>query len=274
MSPPAPLERHLEAVLQRIRAHERCALHLDYDGTLTPIVTHPAEARLSRMMRQLLTALAGHPRYRVAIISGRALADLRTCIDIEPVWLAGNHGLEIEGPGALYCYPGARRLRPQLETLARALSHALAEIPGAWVEDKGFTLTVHLRSVPAPCVPRVQCQLLRLAGPALEAGILTLRTGKAALEIRPNVTWDKGAAVRWITERACLDVPPASRLAVYIGDDETDEDAFRAVGPGGIGIRVGDEHLNSAAHYYVDSVDHVAQFLSRLSRNSESRIDD
>jgi len=265
MSPPAALQTDLEAVLQRICAHERCVLHLDYDGTLTPIVAHPADARLSRMTRHLLTALAGHRRYRVAIVSGRALADLRACIGIESIWLAGNHGLEIEGPGVLYCHPGARRLRPQMEALARALSHALAEIPGAWVEDKGLTLAVHLRSVPAPSVPRVQCQLLRLAGPALAAGTWTLRTGKAVLEIRPNVPWDKGSAVRWITERACQDVPPASRLAVYIGDDETDEDAFGAVGPTGIGIRVGDDQPSSAAHYYVDSVDHVTQFLSRLS---------
>lgn len=273
MSSPAPLETHLEAVLQRIRAQERCALHLDYDGTLTPIVAHPAQARLSPMMRHVLTALVRHRRYRVAIVSGRALADLQACIGIEPLWLAGNHGLEIEGPGVSYCHPGALRLRPQMEALARALSHALAEIPGAWVEDKGLTLAVHLRSVPAACVPRVQCRLWRLARPALDAGTLTLRTGKAVLEIRPDVPWDKGEAVRWITERACLDVPPTSRLAVYIGDDETDEDAFRAVGPAGIGIRVGDDHLHSAAHYYVDSVEQVTQFLSQLSEDRESRME-
>jgi trehalose 6-phosphate phosphatase len=264
MSPPVPLWNELEAVLQRIATHTRCALHLDYDGTLTPIVAHPAEARLSPPMRRVLLDLARHPRFRVAIVSGRALGDLRACVGIEGIWLGGNHGLEIEGPGSMYTHPEARRLTPRVTAFARALAHELVGVPGAWVEDKGLTLTVHVRFVPPSCLPAVERCLARLLRPAIDAGILTLRTGKAALEIRPHVPWDKGDAVGWITERMCSDVPAADRLTVYMGDDETDEDAFRAVQASGIGVRVGKDRPNSAARYYVDSVEQIQCVLSRL----------
>ncbi|MBI3329467.1 MAG: trehalose-phosphatase [Nitrospinae bacterium] len=264
MSPPVHLWGSLTAVLQRLMAHAWCALLLDYDGTLTPIVANPAEARLSPAMRRVLTALARHPRYRVAIVSGRALADLRGRVDIEAAWLAGNHGLEIEGPRTAYRHPGALRFRPAIEALARTLQSALREMPGALVEDKGLTLTIHTRRTPAALLPTVKRLVFRLVRPAIDAGLLTLRTGKAAWEVRPRVTWDKGKAVRWIAERVRMEMPEANGLAVYIGDDDTDEDAFRALGSAGIGIVVGDDRSTSAAHYYVESVEQTAQFLGLL----------
>ncbi|MBI3325169.1 MAG: trehalose-phosphatase [Nitrospinae bacterium] len=201
MSQPTPLWSDLSAVLQRLVAHQRCALLFDYDGTLTPIVADPAAARLSPLMRQALTTLVQHPCYQVAIVSGRALADLRGCVDVEALWLAGNHGMEIEGPGTTYCHPWARRLRPQVESLARALQRELKAIPGAWVEDKGLTLTVHTRRAPAALVPMVKRLVFLLARPSIDAGLLTIRTGKAVLEVRPWVKWHKGKAVRWIVRR-------------------------------------------------------------------------
>ena len=74
MTQPLPLWQHLQIVLPRFIASEWCALLLDYDGTLTPIVTDPATANLSPAMQQILTALVHHPRYQVAMVSGRALA--------------------------------------------------------------------------------------------------------------------------------------------------------------------------------------------------------
>jgi trehalose 6-phosphate phosphatase len=76
--PPLHLWNHLETLVQRCLAHECCALFLDYDGTLTPIIEDPDSARLSSTMEHVLTALMQHPRYRVGIVSGRALGDLRT----------------------------------------------------------------------------------------------------------------------------------------------------------------------------------------------------
>jgi trehalose 6-phosphate phosphatase len=264
MSPPLPLWSYLEGVLQRCRSHDCCALLLDFDGTLTPIVPHPEAAHLSPTMQELLGALAAYPSYRVAIVSGRALADLQPRIAASGLYLAGNHGLEIEGPGGRYDHPEAQRLRPQMTALAHDLRADLAEIPQALVEDKGVTLSVHYRQVPASFVPEVRARLLKRTGRALEAGVLALRTGKAVLEIRPSVPWGKGEAVHWIVERLYQDMPGAHMLALYLGDDDTDEDAFRAIASSGIGIVVGRDRLHSAAPYYVQSVEEVERFLSTL----------
>lgn len=246
-------------------AHEWCALLLDYDGTLTPIVDDPAAAHLSLTMRQVVHTLVRHRRYKVALVSGRSLTDLRTRVDDAQLYLAGNHGLEITGPGITYCHPQAMQLRPRLAELAQALRHELKAIPGVWVEDKGLTLTVHVRRVQAASVPTVQQQVLHLVRPALAGRLLTLRTGKAVLEIRPAVTWGKGEAVRWLVERMQRDMPMARGCTMYIGDDETDEDAFQALSTAGLGIVVGCERHHSAASYAVVSTEEVEQFLTVLS---------
>lgn len=264
MLKPLPLWRHLPAILQCCTTHEWCALCLDYDGTLTPIVADPAAAHLSPTLRQVLAALACHPRYRVAIVSGRALADVQARVAGLGLYLAGNHGLEIAGPGIAYCHPQAVQLRPQLATLAQALQHGLQGVPGAWVEDKGFTLTVHMRHVPAADVPTVQHRVRRLVQGSPEAWRLTLRTGKAVVEVRPAVSWDKGAAVRWLLEQWQRDRPAQRGYPVYMGDDETDEDVFRALGATGVGIVVDGERQHSAARYAVESPAQVVQFLAVL----------
>src|SRR5437879_10613404 len=111
--------------------------------------------------------------------------------------MAGNRGLQIAGPEIEYWHTEAVRLQPQLRTLAQELQQELETIPGAWVEDKGLTLTVHKREVPTAYVPLVQRRVLRCIGPALEARALVLRTGKAVLETRPGSTWGKGRGRRW-----------------------------------------------------------------------------
>jgi trehalose-6-phosphatase len=192
---------------------------LDYDGTLTPLVTDPAAARLSPVTRQVLAALLHHPRYQVAIVSGRTLRDLQARVADLTLYLAGHHGLEIAGPGLAYCHPEALRLQPQV----------------------------------------------RLLRPAIAARAFVLRTGKAVVEIQPAVKWDKGEAVHWIVDHMRLGRPAPDIFPVYIGDDETDEEAFRALGATGFGIRVGSECPYSAAHYYVESVEQTTEFLAVLS---------
>jgi trehalose 6-phosphate phosphatase len=265
VAPPQPLWNHLDMLVQRCVAHEYCALFLDYDGTLTPIVEDPDSARLSPTMERVLTDLMLDPRYRVSIVSGRALADLRPRVRGRGLYLAGNHGLEIEGPGVSYKHPEVWRLRPELGALAQAMKGDLEAIPGAWVEDKGLTLSVHFRRVPATHMAALKARLIRRAGPGIDAGRLALRTGKAVLEVRPRVQWSKGEVVRWILEQIRLESPTAGVLALYIGDDDTDEDAFHVLDSAGVGIVVGSDRRGSAAHYYVESTAEVGQLLTVLS---------
>lgn len=244
--------------------HEWCALLLDYDGTLAPIVADPAMACMHPGARQALALLGHHPRYRLAIVSGRSLADLPQRVEGQALYLAGNHGLEMVGPGVTYCHPEAERHRPQIQAVAQELQQALRGIPGAWVEHKGLTLTVHFRTVEAAQVPCVQQHVQRLVRPAVAEHRLVLRSGKAVLEVRPAITWDKGTAVRWILDHMRQGRPAARVLPIYIGDDDTDEDAFRALSPSGLGIVVG-SRPHSMAQYYLESVEHTAVLLAMLS---------
>src|SRR5215510_9290612 len=219
MAQPLPLWQHLQVILPRFIASEWCALLLDYDGTLTPLVTDPATAYLSPAMQQILAALMQHPHYQVAMVSGRALADLQGRAAGLALYMAGNHGLQIAGPEVAYCHPEAVQLQPLLQTLAQDLQQELETVPGAWVEDKGLTLTVHMREVPTAYIPLVQRRVLRLLRSALETSTLTLRTGKAVLEVRPAIKWDKGAALRLIVDHMCWGQSAAGMFPVYIGDD-------------------------------------------------------
>jgi trehalose 6-phosphate phosphatase len=265
VSSPRLLWNHLGTLLQRCVVHDRCVLFLDYDGTLAPIAEDPAAVQMAPAMQRVLTALVQHPRYHVGIVSGRALTDLKTRLCGQGLYLAGNHGLEIAGPGIRFQHQEAWELRPALDTLRQEMTSDLETIPGAWVEDKGLTLSVHFRRVSADRVPEVEAHLLKHVTPGIDAGRLALRTGKAVLEIRPHVEWSKGEAVSWILEQIRLENPTTSVLAVYLGDDDTDEDAFRVLASAGVGIVVGSDRYGSAAQYYVESTAEVERLLMVLS---------
>ena len=134
-------------VIKQLRSASHILLLLDYDGTLTPIVERPELANLPEGMRQLLQALARQRRLTLGIISGRALADIKEKVGISGIIYAGNHGLEIEGPGISFVSPLAEEFKPILRLMHYVLSQALGAIKGVMVEDKGLTLSVHYRQV-------------------------------------------------------------------------------------------------------------------------------
>ena len=234
------------------------AVFLDYDGTLTPIVARPELATLPEAMAGVLRALAA--RCPVAILSGRDLADLQQMVTLDGVVYAGSHGFDVDAPEEL----GGRFRRggdfAGVLAAARArLKEAVAPIAGAWVEDKAFAVTLHFRQVAPEDVPAVEAAF---AGVAEAFPDLRRTGGKKVLELRPNVEWDKGRALQMLLERIDRSGP---HVPLFVGDDETDEDAFRAVAGSGIGIRVGDPHVASAAEYFLADTDEVGTFLERLA---------
>jgi trehalose-phosphatase len=207
-------------------------LMLDFDGTLAPIRRRPEEAGIEPKTRRLLEALGKNPLITLAVISGRSLADVREKTGVRGIAYAGCHGLEMEGPGWSFVHPKARRLRPLLKRAASELSAALGGLPGVMVEDKGLAVSVHYRKAGA-----------RGAGAAERAVSHTLSKyrnrlkpgrGRKVLELLPDVAWDKGRAVGLLLARHRRQRP----CPVYIGDDLTDEAAFRAVRGRGLGILV------------------------------------
>ena len=231
-----------------ITSARESVLFLDYDGTLSPIVSDPGAARLvdgADEALELVSAVCP-----VAILSGRDLADVRGRVGIPGLWYAGSHGFELVGPdGTHHCNDAAAVFVPVLAGAAAELSQALAQIPGVRVEHKRFAVAVHYREV----APERVVEIVSVAHQLGSRAGLRVTGGRMVVELRPDLDWDKGTTLAWIRDR--ID-PSGSLLPIYIGDDLTDEDAFDAVKFDGIGIVVGhdeDGDRRTAAHFSLQS---------------------
>jgi len=224
------------------------ALFLDFDGTLAPLQSRPDQVSLDGSVRRLLSALARSPRFRVWIISGRRQADVRARVGVPGIRYLGLHGWE--GRGAALAEETQRCLR----ALWSRCSTSLEDVPGLWIEDKEHAFAVHYRDVAAPDVARARATVDGVLAPC--SSRFRIENGKSVWEILPRELENKGTAVT--RELAAL---PASVVAVYLGDDQTDEPAFAAL-HSGIAVRVGPGA--SQAQYRLGDVAQVATFLQRL----------
>ena len=249
----------LDHVQEIARSGDRLAVFLDYDGTLTPIVSHPEDAWLSESMRQTLRSLAG--RVPVAILSGRDLDDLRGRVLVEGIVYAGSHGFDIAGAGGLRRELGASYL-PVLDAAEMELREALDEISGAQLERKHFSVAAHYRNVSDHDASRVA-----LAVDAVAAGHRELRriNGKKVYELLPDIDWNKGKAVLWLLDT--LELERGKAFPIFIGDDRTDEDAFRALENRGVGILVSEQPQVTTASYCLNNPEEVEHFLRALTEN-------
>jgi trehalose 6-phosphate phosphatase len=260
---------HLFKVWPDFLADCRTSSHLlllsDYDGTLTPIVGRPDDAVLPPGIRDKLTRLTKNPAFSVGVISGRGLPEIRSMVGIEGIYYAGNHGLEIEGPGMSYIPPAAGTARPMMRELAGQLAAKLANIDGVIIQDKGLSISIHYRMVAKGEERTVTDIVHRLTTGPCNEGKIRVFSGKKVWEIRPPVDWDKGKAVAAIAGEIKRLHHPERLLTIFLGDDITDEDAFRVVqSPAGWSVYVGGEAATSAAGYYLNSTEEVAELLARL----------
>lgn len=257
-----PLADGLEnfAALKARLQGKRLAVFLDYDGTLTPIVDRPELAVLDADMRSVIRELAA--RCSVAIISGRDRADVERLVDVEGLVYAGSHGFDIAGPGGLAMqYPGAAEFLPDLDRAEAALRARLEGIEGALIERKRYAIAVHYRLVSAERLAEVEAAV---DATLAEASDRLRRTGgKKVYELRVRLPWDKGGAVAWLLDGLGLNGPDV--LPLYLGDDETDEDAFAMLCErGGVGVLVAPQPQRTLAHYRLDDPDAVGRFLRAL----------
>ena len=234
------------------------AVFLDYDGTLTPIVSRPEQAVLSDSMRAVLRALA--TKLPVAILSGRDLEDVRRRVGIDAIVYAGSHGFDIAGPRGLRRQTATESL-PDLGMAEKELHEALDGISGARVERKRFSIAAHYRNVGENCVPEVQRLVEAVAARHPE---LRRIDGKKVYELLPNVDWHKGKAVLWLLRT--LDLEGENVRPIYIGDDRTDEDAFGVLDleERGVGVIVTEHPRQSAACYMLADSSEVELFLRSL----------
>ncbi len=250
----APVFEHLDEISAALSSAPHLLLGLDFDGTLAPIVLRPEDAAMSAETVSALGCLAARKDVTVAIVSGRALTDLKSFVHIDLI-LAGNHGLEITGLGLNFRHPEGQNKRERLHQICAQLSRRLLSIPGAWVEDKGLSASVHFRAAEESAKEEVAGVVNATIGS--DHKDLIVRRGDQVLDIRPRADWDKGTAMRWIRDR----LPHRSTAVCYVGDDETDEDVFTALK--GVTIRVG-EYDSTAARFFLHGPEEVTEFLGWL----------
>jgi trehalose 6-phosphate synthase/phosphatase len=246
----------------------RIALCLDYDGTITPIVERPEEARLSSVARLALRAASRAPGIDVAVVSGRALDDVRDRVNLPNVTYVGNHGFEIEGPTLHFRHEAADRVHVAMQAAGEALRRL--EIPGAHVELKGPTLAFHYRGVPE----QDRDDAVQKARALLRRRRMRVVEGKLVLEGRPAVDWHKGHAVLWLLGQRYGGDWPSHVRAVFIGDDTTDEDVFRSLRGIGRSICVGSfvPHANAQADYRLPDPDAVIELIRWLTAGAFRQV--
>jgi len=241
--------------------NKRLLLLFDFDGTLTPIIPDPDKVRLSGLARKYLKKLSKKKHVDIGIISGRSLEYITRAVGVKGVYYAGNHGLEVKGPKGVFFYPSSKKYSPYLKEIADALRKRLAGIKGAGVEYKKLSLSLHYRRVFDRDIVRLRSIFGKVVKPYVKKSRVRITSGKKVLEVRPPVLCDKGDAVKEIEKMTGR----KGAVKIFIGDDLTDEDAFRVLGKKDFSIRVGRKR-SSKARYYLKNPNEVRGLLVKISR--------
>ncbi len=228
---------------------KNATLFLDLDGTLFDLVDSPDDVRADAHTQTLLERLLNHLNGRLAVVSGRSLAQIDSMLGAtaSDLWISGSHGCEHRWQGVT-----ERPARPPALDEAAAQFHAFAhDRPGVLVEEKSLGVAVHYR-----VTPQAEAAALTLARELASQHGLLLQHGKMMAELRVGSA-DKGSAILGMMSRP----PMAGTIPVFAGDDVTDEPGFEAVrGLGGHGVLVGEPRL-TAANYGLSSPTEVRQWL-------------
>lgn len=235
-------------------------IFLDYDGTLTPIVKNPEAAVIAAGKKELLRKLSKNKMCKVAVISGRSLADIKNKIGLSNIIYSGNHGLEISGPKFKFKVPVSREYKVILREIKNQLKKKFSFVRGILLEDKGLCLALHYRLVNKNQIPLVESGFKEVTSPYLLKHKIEIKPGKMVFDIKPALRWDKGKAVLQLLSRQKAFLRGKAILPIYIGDDKTDEDAFRVLRNNSLTIFVG-KPKKSYAGFYLKNTNEVFKLL-------------
>lgn len=259
-----------DVIIAKISKIPFLCFFLDYDGTLTSIAETPEKAILSISMQKTLARLSKLKNVRVAIISGRSLADVKRKVGLKDgIIYVGNHGLEIEGENIQRSHDDASKFRKLIRQILEKIRAKLGNIPGVLLEDKGLGLSVHYRSVSADKYEELKNNFWDIVLTWTADNPFHVVAGKKVWEIRPKTSWNKGSISAWLLDHFAS---KGNYFPIVIGDDVTDEDVFEIFKDRGITIKVaGANEESSKAVYWLNSPDDVENFFKELIRIRETK---
>jgi trehalose 6-phosphate phosphatase len=261
--PPARDQPHWRNVLpdlERRLVADRILVASDFDGTLSPIAATPEAAVILPEARAALSRLSRLPGVTVAVISGRALANVEEKVGLPDMVYAGNHGLEMQGPNMPPLTFFTADVREELEAAIAALRSSLDGIEGVLIEDKGSSASVHYRQVDPVHFDTIAAAVSDAAASSPQ---IQLRHGKMVWELRPGLGWNKGSAVIRLMARFKI----RAAATFFMGDDETDNDVFHVL-PMGATFIVGERSAREASFRCFSPQD-VAELLSWMANCRE-----
>ncbi|XP_012852560.1 PREDICTED: probable trehalose-phosphate phosphatase F [Erythranthe guttata] len=276
--------KSFQLIMDRAR-NRKLVMFLDYDGTLSPIVDDPDRAFMSSEMRSAVRNVAKH--FPTAIISGRSRDKVYDLVGLKELYYAGSHGMDIMFPAEddvsqchLNCvkctdlqgkevnlFQPASEFLPMISEVFRTFVEITKDIKGAKVENHKFCVSLHYRNVDEnswPLIAQHAHDILK------DYPRLRLTHGRKVLEVRPVIDWDKGRAVEFLLESLGFS-NHSDVLPIYIGDDRTDEDAFRVLRKSnrGYGILVSTVPKESNAFFSLKDTSEVQEFLESLVRTAQ-----
>ena len=257
------LWKHSDKITDQLQKASAKVLMLDFDGTLTPIVKSPEAVKLSIEMKNLLRKLSQKQGLYLAIISGRSLKDLKKKVSLSNIIYSGNHGLEGKILKEKYCFPISDKTLMALKIIRKQLNQIAGQYKGVFIEDKRLVLSFHYRMAGAK-IPEVKSAFKKVVKPYVQDKLISILAGKMVFSIRPEVDWNKGNFARLVIDKIQkkIKAPP---VAIFIGDDTTDEDVFLTL-KRGITIKVGGDE-QSQAKYRLTDTDDVLRFLEWVNAN-------
>jgi trehalose-phosphatase len=245
---------------EMLRAANSSFLALDYDGTLAPFTVERMEARVLPGTIELITKIRDRTGGAVAVVSGRPVSEVLDLLGDLGIMLVGSHGHEFRYPNRSLV---RRQPTPsQSEGLEKAREVCVGRGLDMCMERKVASIALHTRGLPHEEAHRIEDDVAAVWGRIAPTHGLDLRRFNGGIELR-CAGMDKGDALRTL-----LSLLPGHTFCVYIGDDDTDEDAFRAIRGRGFGIRVGDPGGPTHAQGSLPDIPSVQEFLRGWLRHA------
>jgi trehalose 6-phosphate phosphatase len=263
---------HAKELNKRLSLTERLWLFLDYDGTLADFAPTPEHVEPDPELVMLLTRLVSHPRFRLAVISGRRLKHIQALVPVSGILLAGTYGVEMLTPdGKRIDQLPYETVRPPLTALKPHWANLIADREGFFLEDKGWALALHARFADDEETEAVLAAAHQLATKSASSGPFRLLGGHKFLEIGPKLA-HKGRTVELLLEQYSW---PDS-IPLYVGDDDKDEEAFSVIqANGGVAVLVTSQSVNQTiADFFLESPLAVRHWLKSLISNLSSEKSD